>query len=249
MKCSQHLEESRACDASCFFGYEWSLTPWSSCQPLGDSACGQGKRSRGLRCIRLTDGRAVKENHCLGQPRPQTEMETPCPTDCPLDCEVSSWTQWNESQCVCGRQERNMTRWRVVTTHPSPSGRPCPAVMSQSKPCPSKPCYSWHLSTSACDLQGAACGVGTVIRNVSCVRGSGVDRPHDPEDISRCSRDEVFFKDEPACFKPCPTDCVLSDWSSWLECQGPCVGLRTGKLDVYDFYFKYFQFCPFLHRF
>merc|ERR1719273_2542789 len=38
---------------------------------------------------------------------------------------------------------------------------------------------------------------------------------------------KIFFKDEPACFKPCPTDCVLSDWSSWLECQGPCVGLRT----------------------
>ena len=122
--------------------------------PLGDSACGQGKRSRGLRCIRLTDGRAVKETHCRGQPRPQTELETPCPTDCPLDCEVSAWTQWNESQCLCGRQERNMTRWRVVTTQASPSGRPCPAIMSQSKPCPSRPCYSWHVSTSACDLQG-----------------------------------------------------------------------------------------------
>lgn len=205
------------------------MTPWSSCQPLGDSACGQGKRSRGLRCIRLTDGRAVKETHCRGQPRPQTELETPCPTDCPLDCEVSAWTQWNESQCLCGRQERNMTRWRVVTTQASPSGRPCPAVMSQSKPCPSRPCYSWLMSTSACDLQGAACGVGTVIRNVSCVRGSLGDRPHDPEDVNRCSREEVFIKDEPTCFKPCPTDCVLSDWSSWSECRGPCVGSRTRK--------------------
>merc|ERR1712051_948507 len=23
------------------------------------------------------------------------------------------------------------------------------------------------------------------------------------------------------------TDCVLSDWSSWSECRGPCVGSRT----------------------
>jgi len=42
---------------------------------------------------------------------------------------------------------------RVVTTEGSPSGRPCPLNLYESKPCPSKPCYKWVRTQWTCDLQ------------------------------------------------------------------------------------------------
>ena len=80
-----HLEESRPCDKACFFRYEWSFTAWSSCQPVGDASCGEGKRQRGTRCLRLGDGRPVRDNLCDQDKRPRDhELETWCPTDCPI---------------------------------------------------------------------------------------------------------------------------------------------------------------------
>ena len=263
--CSPHLEESRACSASCFFRYEWSLTPWSSCQPLGDSTCGEGQRRRGVRCLRLNDGRAVRHHFCPASQRPR-ELETWCPIDCPVDCEVSPWSPWHDASCKCGSTRPGdnmplMKRTRVVTTRASPSGRPCPAVMAQTKACPAWPCYKLSYSLAICDLQGAACGIGRVLRNVTCIRegasppppfrrlrdydddlGGRLDYPP-PEAVNRCSREDLFgtssLADEltstasaggdAACFKPCPTDCLLSEWSSWTPCQGPCVGTRTRK--------------------
>ena len=71
-KCSESSNrESRACAEACFFRYEWSLTPWSSCQPVGDSSCGEGRRRRGVKCTRLRDGRSVKDSLCPAKDRPQ----------------------------------------------------------------------------------------------------------------------------------------------------------------------------------
>lgn len=227
LKCAQHLKENRPCDSSCFFRYEWHLTAWSSCQPVGDSSCGEGKRRRGARCIRRNDGRTVKDSLCQAKAKP-AELETWCPIDCPVDCEVSEWSPWDLSPCKCGIAALNMTRARVVTTPASPSGRPCPPIMEERKPCPSRPCYAVRSSEVTCDLQGAACGHGIVRRNLTCLRQGESSIINPPEDINRCSSNELFGNEE-KCFQPCPTDCLLSDWSAWSECQGSCVGSRTRK--------------------
>lgn len=227
-KCSsEHLQESRPCDQACFFRYEWSLTPWSSCLPDGDSFCGEGKRRRGIKCIRRPGGRAVRESLCAPLERP-TELETWCPTDCPVDCEVSPWSPWELTACTCGRQTTvNMTRTRVISTEASPSGRPCPAVMNEARPCPSRPCYSVHFSPANCDLQGAACGVGSVRSNVTCRR---IDAFDFPEELERCGHDFLpMALGDHMCFRPCPTDCVLSAWSAWSECRGGCVSSPSCK--------------------
>ena len=43
--------------------------------------------------------------------------------------------------------------FRVVTTEGSPTGRPCPFNLAESKPCPALPCYKWVRSQWSCDLQ------------------------------------------------------------------------------------------------
>ena len=47
-----------------------------------------------------------------------------------------------------------MIRRRTVTQPFQGDGRPCPALMEQSKPCPVKPCYQWRYGPwSACQVQ------------------------------------------------------------------------------------------------
>ena len=152
-----------------------------------------------------------------------------------MDCEVSPWSDWDLSSCQCGRQASHMTRKRFVSTEASPSGRPCPAVMKETKPCSSRPCYKLIESSPFCDLQGASCGVGTIRHNLTCLRvGAPVpaldsSSSSTTEDMSRCQQDRPFGISDDVCFTSCPTDCVLSDWSAWSECQGPCVGTKTGE--------------------
>lgn len=47
-----------------------------------------------------------------------------------------------------------MVRRRTVTQPFQGDGRPCPALMEQSKPCPVKPCYQWQYGQwSLCQVQ------------------------------------------------------------------------------------------------
>lgn len=47
-----------------------------------------------------------------------------------------------------------MIRRRTVTQPFQGDGRPCPALMEQSKPCPVKPCYQWQYGQwSLCQVQ------------------------------------------------------------------------------------------------
>ena len=85
-------------------------------------------------------------------------------------------------------------------------------------------------------FQGAECGVGVARRNVTCERsGSNVDTSKestehclstlfesmkpttllstisDPLSMSKM----VDASEVDSCFKSCPPDCVLSDWTAW----------------------------------
>lgn len=60
------LEETQPCSslsANCW-SYEWRVSEWSSCLPLGGSNCGEGIRTRIVSCFR-TDGYSVNSRYVL----------------------------------------------------------------------------------------------------------------------------------------------------------------------------------------
>ena len=72
-------------------------------------------------------------------------------------------------------------------------------------------------------LHAQDCGAGTQSRNVYCadVHGNRMDS-------FLCSRPGLSSPPlSQNCYIPCPTDCVLSDWSPWSPCSHVC-GQDTG---------------------
>ena len=149
------LEETRSCvaNSSCWT-FSWHLTPWTSCRPLGQSSCGPGEQRRGARCVR-GDGRPVHRRECGHLEHPGDTLVT-CSVDCPVNCQLSAWSAWASDLCLCGPggRARNLTRSRHIVVPASATGRPCPASLTQSQPCPATPCYQWRPGAwSQCQLQ------------------------------------------------------------------------------------------------
>ena len=248
------LSESRPCvENSTCWSYSSHLTDWTSCRPSGQSQCGPGLQTRGRRCVR-SDGRPVEPELCSHLPAPApSDTRVSCSLDCPVDCRLSPWSDWDSAQCQCGQAGlgRNLTRRRYVVVASSPTGRPCPADLSQAKPCPAAPCYQWDLSAwSQCQLQGAACGSGLMTRNVSCVL-AGTSRVvadslcrtniSGPEDLLVASLSQLERPRSRACYVSCDPDCTVSEWAPWSDCSqdppGQCLphlssGLRTRSRQV-----------------
>jgi hypothetical protein len=64
------LEEIESCSSPASggcFGYDWQVSEWSSCQPLGGSNCGEGVRTRIASCVR-NDG-YLTESKCVSKQR------------------------------------------------------------------------------------------------------------------------------------------------------------------------------------
>ncbi|KAF4086551.1 hypothetical protein AMELA_G00084810 [Ameiurus melas] len=233
-----------AVNANCFT-YRYNVSGWSSCMLSEHAVCGEGTKIRLLDCIR-SDDKLVDLNVCeeLGLSQPWTLSGT-CRVDCPISCMLSEWTPWTECSHTCGNQGV-MTRARRVLQEDHEEGRPCPSQLSQTKPCPVRPCYSWLLGDwSSCYVEGAECGDGVRRRNVSCVvhwghwPESAGPRPdiHAPAVLvedEKCNED-FRTKNEPElqqpCFVPCPGDCHLTDWSSWSLCQLTCVEGRSFEVE------------------
>ncbi|KAF5883057.1 thrombospondin type-1 domain-containing protein 7B, partial [Clarias magur] len=204
-------------NANCF-AYHYNVSGWSSCMLSEHAVCGEGTRTRLLDCMR-TDSKLVDLSVCeeLGRSQPWTLSE-PCRVDCPISCMLSEWTRWTECSHTCGNQG-TMIRSRRVLQEAHGEGRPCPSQLSQTKPCPIRPCYSWLLGGwSSCNVEGAECGEGVRRRNLSCVVHWGrwpesagatpdVHVPAVLVEDERCSehfRTENEQELQQPCFVPCP---------------------------------------------
>ncbi|KAL2087598.1 hypothetical protein ACEWY4_016426 [Coilia grayii] len=195
-----------------------------------NAVCGRGIRTRLHRCVR-SDGRLVEMDECTERGTSE-ELVTSCEVSCPVNCLLSAWSPWSECSHTCGNQSQ-MLRSRMVLQEAGDGGQPCPAQLSQTKPCPIRPCYSWLLGDwSSCQIEGAECGEGLKVRNLTCVVHWGALSGASLSDVveeERCDRGQRQARDTPvqlACSVPCPGDCHLTEWSSWSSCQLMCMDGR-----------------------
>nr|XP_015213731.1 PREDICTED: thrombospondin type-1 domain-containing protein 7B isoform X1 [Lepisosteus oculatus]XP_015213732.1 PREDICTED: thrombospondin type-1 domain-containing protein 7B isoform X1 [Lepisosteus oculatus] len=215
------------------FTYQYNVSEWSTCQLSENAVCGEGVRFRLLDCVR-SDRKVVELRNCeqLGLVN-KWRLTTHCLVDCPLNCLLSDWSSWAECSHTCGDQGL-MARTRSVIQQAHDEGRPCPAQLTQVKPCPIRPCFSWLKGEwSQCRVEGADCGEGVRERNLTCVvhRGSLSDlssAEHVEEE--KCEGRPVTVSGQGLqvpCSVPCPGDCHLTEWSLWSSCQLTCLDGRS----------------------
>eukprot|EP01004_Peranema_trichophorum_P007321 NODE_60_length_4100_cov_55.328640_g50_i0.p1 GENE.NODE_60_length_4100_cov_55.328640_g50_i0~~NODE_60_length_4100_cov_55.328640_g50_i0.p1 ORF type:complete len:1365 (-),score=567.13 NODE_60_length_4100_cov_55.328640_g50_i0:5-3496(-) len=179
---------------------EWAS--WSKC----DQSCGGGKsqRTRGVEVEPANGGDAC----------PSTQQTNVCNTNpCPIDCTVSSWGVWSSCSVSCGGGSR--TRTRVVSVQAQNGGASCPSTSAtescNTNACPVDCVLSEWKSWEACS---ATCG-GGIQRRTRGVISPATDGGAEcgaTEETSACNT------------KPCPADCVVSDWGSWSACDRSCAG-------------------------
>ncbi|XP_062869505.1 thrombospondin type-1 domain-containing protein 7B [Trichomycterus rosablanca] len=227
------LNQTESCANTTCLSYSYAYSDWSSCRLNKNAVCGTGTKTRLLNCV-SSDGKLVELSMCKEWGPSRGKLSAPCEVSCPVDCLLSDWSLWSECSHTCGAQS-HMTRSRLVLQQAEESGRPCPSQLSQTKPCPIRPCYGWRLGEwSTCRVEGAECGDGTRERNMSCVVHWGnYSRPPYPKSVQEehCV-ENVLSKPMPTelhqpCSIPCPGDCHLTSWSQWSLCQMLCLNGRS----------------------
>uniref|UniRef100_A0A672S4D2 Thrombospondin type-1 domain-containing protein 7A n=1 Tax=Sinocyclocheilus grahami TaxID=75366 RepID=A0A672S4D2_SINGR len=227
------LNQTQACINMTCLKYSYVYSDWSSCQLSENAVCSHGIKTRLLNCVR-SDGKLVEPSMCKELGPSRGKLSAPCEVGCPVNCLITEWSTWSECSHTCGSQSQ-MTRSRVVLQPAGEGGRPCPSQLSQTHPCPIRPCYSWRLGDwRPCRMEGADCGEGVSQREISCVVHwgslSGPPQPVPVEDKmcvgnsqSKVSETELL---QP-CTIPCPGECHLTKWSAWSLCQLLCLDGRS----------------------
>ena len=171
-----------------------------------NAACGGGVQTRtravivsaqffGDQCPKLTDVRVCNTAHCA------------------IHCKVSAWGAWERCSASCGTGTSQ--RRRKVVIDPLFNGDACP-TLAESTACKPAPCpvdcvYTTYGPWGACSN---SCGSGIATRSrtlVSQPQFGGKICPTAVEAIS-CAGD------------PCPLDCLVSNWGSWMDCTKTCGG-------------------------
>ncbi|XP_019630099.1 PREDICTED: thrombospondin type-1 domain-containing protein 7A-like [Branchiostoma belcheri] len=227
--CPNRTEEEACQENRNCFRYHLNVSEWSPCQLPASAVCGPGVRTLLVQCYR-GDGKLVDKDLCIqhGAVGP-TVTEEACEVKCPLDCQLSPWSDWSACTTSCGADGMQF-RQRDILTESAGQGRPCPPPdnLHQQRPCVAKPCFSWAYGLwSKCLLDGAECGHGRRVRDISCVQEDGTvveddlcvwkDGPN--SDILSTA---VILRERP-CVVPCPGDCWVTEWSSWSSCHQSCV--------------------------
>lgn len=210
--------------------YQWTVSDYGPCKPSSMiTGCGPGLQQRTVVCIEKSFKNKlvpVAESICNDVKPNMTKV---CHIECQQSCLASEWSSWSKCKpisCIedkIHRKKRHQyTGYRSRTLQsistPNGKGRNCIPVI-ETQPCDPGPCYSWNLTKSGTcylDHSERICGQGTKHNKLSCVDVNGI-----PKDESLC---DSYSRpsDKESCRIPCPSDCVLSEWSPWTECPDEC---------------------------
>ncbi|XP_006816067.2 thrombospondin type-1 domain-containing protein 7A-like [Saccoglossus kowalevskii] len=222
--------------------YKWHTElEWGQCRLLNNEGlCGAGQQRRQVYCIVEGDEqlRPVEEAFCLQDVSTNSTKQKPpskraCQVACPQNCQVGEWQNWSPCSQSCGDGGQKV-RQREVLVPAMYGGRDCGPLLQSTK-CESVDCVWWYTGRwSKCflDYGNSRCGSGSQVRVLYCK--SAMD---DVLDAKNCSHLERPLRTR-VCKVPCPSDCVVSEWSEWGECSRSCgkkggVQTRTRQILAY----------------
>ncbi|KAI1889472.1 hypothetical protein AGOR_G00163220 [Albula goreensis] len=191
--CSE--EETSTCMMS-----EWIT--WSPCSV----SCGMGMRSRERYVKQFPEDGSICTLH--------TEETEKCTVndDCsPSSCIVTEWGEWDTCSATCGV---GMKRRERMVKMPPLDGSLCTAEVVEVEKCMMPECHTipcmlspWS-DWSDCSV---SCGMGMRTRQRML---------KSPAELGECV--EELEQVEKCMLPECPTDCMVSEWSEWSQCNKSC---------------------------
>ncbi|CDQ96761.1 unnamed protein product [Oncorhynchus mykiss] len=129
----------------------------------------------------------------------------------PNSCLVTEWGEWDSCSATCGL---GMKRRERMVKMPPPDGSICGAEVLEVEKCMMPECHTIPCMLSPwSDWSDCSVTCGKGMRTRQRVLKSPVELGECIEDLDQVEK----------CMLPeCPTDCMVSEWTEWSECNKSC---------------------------
>ncbi|XP_069067932.1 thrombospondin type-1 domain-containing protein 7A [Pleurodeles waltl] len=238
--CPDTLYEEKECETvPVCNNYRWRTHKWRRCQlvpwhvrqdsPGAQETCGAGLQARAITC-RKQDGAQADIGECLKYAGPFPALTQACQIPCQDDCQFTTWSKFSSCNGDCGAFRTRRRNLAGKSKKKEKCKNPPSSLLTETQPCPcdkysAQPVGNWSdciLPEGKMEVllgmkvQGdiKECGQGYRYQAVACS-----DQNNRLVETSRCNSHGYI---EEACIIPCPSDCKLSEWSTWSRCSKSC---------------------------
>jgi len=191
------LDECKPKGSDCVLS-QW--TQWSHCG---------SEQEQSIRAREITQQPGVGGHPCLSS----LKETKPCGGPPTEDCVFADWQEWTSCSTTCG--EGRYTRMRRIKVPARNEGQPCKGMTLETASCEVEECPGQDCTLSAwgewtaCDEAHAQSERTRQVQQAP--EGSG----------KRCTENLAETR---GCPHPGPSNCSLTEWVTWSECDKSCGG-------------------------